>query len=212
MASGQVNDTLLRLIFKEPIEHFTVLDVGCGSGALTFAVAKRAKQVFGIDISKEAIEEAERNATDNTSFFVMDADSSDYTTLGGIDMVVSHLCMSDNIIENGYKALPKKGVFAFACFHREHLIEGGRRSRFSYTKDEMAKVLKETGFVVEYLEVEKRKIPFQSKDEAIEILGEKTVERWRKDGRLEHILDYIKEGGRHLTKSILVGKARKLTI
>lgn len=210
MTSGRVNKTLLKLIFEEPIEDYLVLDVGCGTGALSFQVAKKARKVIGIDISEQAIGEARKRAEgSNASFFVMDADSADYTTLGRIDMVVSHLCMSDEIIKNSYNALPSGHPFAFACFHSDHLIEGGRRSRFSYTKDEMAKALEDTGFAVECLEVEKRKIPFHDKKEALKLLGHKTLQRWGKDGRLEHFLDFIGKGGRHLTKSILVGKARK---
>ncbi len=176
-----VNETLVKLIFEEPIEDYTILDVGCGSGALTFTLAKRAKRVIGIDISKDAIEEAKKIAGEkgysNTSFYVMDADRESYKKLGGIDMVVSHLCMSNDIVRNSFNALPMEGVFAFACFHADHLIEGGRRSRFSYTKDEMKKILVDTGFVIEYLEVEKEKIPFKDFIEAEKILGPKRVKK-----------------------------------
>jgi SAM-dependent methyltransferase len=201
---GSVNKTLIELIFQEPLEDRIILDVGCGAGALTFIVAKRAGKVIGIDISVEAIETAKKRSADNN------ADSSDYSKLGKIDMVVSHLCMSNEIIKRTYAALPKNGSFIFACFHSDHLIEGGRRSRFSYTEGEMKKVLEETGFKVEYLAVETTKLPFQNKGEAIEILGEKTIERWERDSRLKHLMNHVERGGRHLTKSILVGKARKL--
>jgi SAM-dependent methyltransferase len=206
---GSVNKTLIELIFQEPLEDNVVLDVGCGAGALTFIVAQRAGKVIGIDISKVAIETAKKKSVDNTSFFVMDADSSDYTSLGKIDCVISHLCMSNEIIKGSHTALPKNGPFIFAGFHSDHLIEGGRRSRFSYTEEEMKNVLEETGFKIEYLGVETTEQLFQNKGEAIEILGEKTMERWEKDGRIKHFMNYVERGGRHLTKSILVGKARK---
>jgi SAM-dependent methyltransferase len=172
---GSVNKTLIELIFHEPVEDRIILDVGCGTGALAFIVAKRAGKVIGIDISVEAIETAKKRSVDNTSFFVMDADSSDYSKLGKIDMAVSHLCMSNEIIKRTYAAIPKNGSFIFACFHSDHRIEGGRRSRFSYTEGEMKKVLEETGFKVEYLAVETTKLTFQNKEEAIELLGEKTA-------------------------------------
>ncbi|HDH28580.1 MAG TPA: class I SAM-dependent methyltransferase [Euryarchaeota archaeon] len=209
MASGLVNKTLVKLIFEEPVDDYTILDVGCGAGALSFIVAEKAKSVVGIDISEEAIMSAKKRARENTFFYVIDADTADYTALGRIDMVVSHLCMSNRIIENSYYVLPKEGKIAFACFHAKHLIEGGRRSRFSYTRKEMKNVLEKTGFTVEYLEVESEKIPFKNMDEAIAVIGHKKAGKWQSDGRLQNLQNYIDKGGRSLTKSILVGKARK---
>ncbi len=209
MCSGHVNETLVKLIFQEPVKDYIVLDVGCGSGALSFIVAEKAGEVIGIDISKDAIAEARHRSKGNTSFFVVDADKADYTMFGEIDMIVSHLCMSDRIIENSRKVLPTGRVFAFACFHAKHLIEGGRRSRFSYTENEMRQILEKNGLTVEYLEVESSEIPFKDMDEAIEIIGGKNIQRWQNDGRLLSLQKYIERGGRHLTKSILVGKVRK---
>jgi SAM-dependent methyltransferase len=209
MTFGLVNETLVKLIFQEPVKDYTVLDVGCGSGALSFIVAENAREVIGIDISKRAIAEARYRSKENMSFFVEDADSADYTMFGEIDMVVSHLCMSDRIIENSGRALPKGRVFIFACFHAKHMIEGGRRSRFSYTENEMRQTLEKNGLTVEYLEVESSELPFKEMDEAIEIIGGKNIQRWQNNGRLLSLQNYIERGGRHLSKSILMGKARK---
>jgi 2-polyprenyl-3-methyl-5-hydroxy-6-metoxy-1,4-benzoquinol methylase len=211
MKYRSVNETLIRLIEEEPLEELTVLDVGCGGGALTFIVAQKAKRVVGIDISPQEIEKAKKEAkSGKVSFLVRDAESIDYAGIGKFDIIVSHLCMSDEIIENSYKALPRNGVFAFACFHSEHLIEGGKRSKFSYTLDEMRNVLVKTGFRIDYLEVEREELRFQSADEALEILGPTATRRWREDGRLKNLLKYIQDGGERLTKSLLVGKARKI--
>lgn len=209
MVQITVNQTLIDLIFEEPVGGYVVLDLGCGDGALSFIVAKKAGKVIGIDVSGVAIEAAKRKAMDNTLFVVMDAEKEGYARLGRIDMVVSHLYMSDEAVKRAYRVLPHGGAFAFACFHADHLIEGGRRSRFSYTEGEMKSVLEKTGFKVEYLKAEKTKIGFKDKGEALKALGNKTVERWRWDGRLQHLSAYIEGGGRSLTKSILVGKARK---
>ncbi|GBE56125.1 Mg-protoporphyrin IX methyl transferase [archaeon BMS3Bbin16] len=209
MASGLVNKTLVKLIFEEPVDDYTILDVGCGAGALSFIVAEKAKSVVGIDISEAAIGKAKRQAPENTSFKILDAENTDYTVLGKFNMIVSHLCMSNRIIENSYHGLPKKGKFVFACFHTDHLIEGGRRSRFSYSVGEMRCVLEKTGFTVEYLGVESEQIPFKNMDEASAIIGLRTAEKWRSDGRLQDLQRYVESGGKHLTKSILIGKAQK---
>ena len=37
-----------------------ILDIGCGNGALSYDVAKKAKKVVGIDISKQSVEIAEK--------------------------------------------------------------------------------------------------------------------------------------------------------
>jgi|SRR3989344_4723769 len=52
----------------------TVLDIGCGNGALTFDVAKKAKRVVGIDFSKANIDTAKRKySTSNVEYFCQDA-------------------------------------------------------------------------------------------------------------------------------------------
>jgi len=47
-------------------EGDTILDIGCGNGALTFDLAKKAKKVVGIDISKNNIKIA-RNKYDSAN-------------------------------------------------------------------------------------------------------------------------------------------------
>ena len=46
---GGLSDTLLRLIREEPLRERTVLDVGCGNGRLTFALAEEVGRIIGID-------------------------------------------------------------------------------------------------------------------------------------------------------------------
>lgn len=212
-AQKRVNETLLDLIRGESIRDMCLLDVGCGSGALTFAIAPEARYVVGIDISKERVEEAKRHAmmdkVGNVSFHVRDAYTTDYRSLGDIDMVISNLCMSDEIITRSYGALREGSPLAFACFHSENLKELGRRSRFSYTKSEMKKVLERTGFVTEYLEVEKEKVEFDSKDEALDYFSDSIRCKWQRNGRWDNFLSYLEGGGRSITKSILVVKARR---
>ncbi|HLC20975.1 MAG TPA: methyltransferase domain-containing protein, partial [Candidatus Methylomirabilis sp.] len=58
-----LSDTLLRLIREEPVRERTLLDVGCGSGRLTFALATEAGRIIGIDRSAEAIERARLRAS-----------------------------------------------------------------------------------------------------------------------------------------------------
>ena len=52
----------------------TVLDIGCGNGALTFEVGKKAKKVIGIDLSKKNIKLAkEKFSASNIEYLLGDA-------------------------------------------------------------------------------------------------------------------------------------------
>ena len=73
----------------------------------------------------------------------------------------------------------------------------------------MQSVLEKKGFKVEYLTVESGKNPFKNIAHAKRLLGDKRTKKWQENGRLEALQKYIEGRGRTLTKSILVGKARK---
>ncbi len=52
----------------------TVLDIGCGNGALSFDIAKKAKEVTGIDIEEKNIKEAKKkHSLTNLTYIVGDA-------------------------------------------------------------------------------------------------------------------------------------------
>lgn len=56
-----------------------VLDVGCGNGALTFAIASKAKDVVAVDIVAKKIEEAKKKyASGNIRYIHCDATSYDF--------------------------------------------------------------------------------------------------------------------------------------
>lgn len=58
-----INATRLEFILKEtPLSEKKVLDVGCGGGILTEALAKAGAHVLGIDAEKDAIEIAQNHA------------------------------------------------------------------------------------------------------------------------------------------------------
>jgi hypothetical protein len=69
-------------------------------------------------------------------------------------------------------------------------------------------VLDEAGFLVEHMAVERQVETFGSVEEALAaVLG--LEERWRVDGRWFHYIRFLEEGGRTLTRSHLVVKARR---
>src|SRR3990172_5352570 len=113
--------TLLRLIREEPMHDRTILDVGCGSGRLTFALAKEVGRIIGIDRSNEAIERARQRAAalrlDHVTFHCLDAEAISYRDLGSISFIVANLCMSDGILRRAAAAPSPGPLLALARLH-----------------------------------------------------------------------------------------------
>jgi predicted TPR repeat methyltransferase len=141
-------------------------------------------------------------------FVVADADEVDYRTLGQIDLVVAHLCMSDAIIERAALALPPDGALAFAAFHVDQWRETGRVSRFAYDEARARPVLEGAGFRVERLEVEREVTRFESAGAALAYTASFRP-KWEADGRWAGWLRFVESGGRTLTESRLVVLARR---
>jgi 2-polyprenyl-3-methyl-5-hydroxy-6-metoxy-1,4-benzoquinol methylase len=56
-----------------------VLDIGCGTGALTYDIAKKARSVTAIDINKDSVEFAKRNfGRQNIKYIYADATRFDF--------------------------------------------------------------------------------------------------------------------------------------
>jgi len=63
-----------RFFVDDVSENNVVLDIGCGNGALTFDIAKKAKYVYGIDKDEKNISYArKRYNADNITYIVGDA-------------------------------------------------------------------------------------------------------------------------------------------
>jgi hypothetical protein len=116
--------------------------------------------------------------------------------------------MSDAIVARAGRALAPGRALAFVAFHTDQWRETGRPSRFAYDEDRARRVLGEAGFAVEHLQVEREVRTFGSVEEALAtVLG--LEERWRVDGRWFHYIRFLEEGGRTLTHSHLIVKARR---
>ncbi len=76
----QVNPAQTKILYGKALEYANltgkerVLDAYCGVGTLTLFMAKKAKEVYGIEVIPEAIEDAEENAirnnADNVTFVI----------------------------------------------------------------------------------------------------------------------------------------------
>jgi len=209
-----ISPTFWSLLLSEPLRDTTVLDVGTGTGRLALALAPLCKYVLGVDRERDAIDEARRRADaagiSNVSFLVADADAVDYRSFPPEvpRLVTAHLFLSDALIERSARVLPTGGVLAVVGFHVDQWKETGRVSRFAYDEDRMRQLLDTHGFVVEHLAVEREVQRFGSVEEALAAaIG--LQERWKSDGRWVRYIKFLEDGGRTLTRSHLIVKARR---
>jgi SAM-dependent methyltransferase len=201
-------------VCAEPLRDAVVLDVGTGSGRVALALAPMCKAVIGVDRDSDSIDEARSRAEtmriDNVEFVVADADSIEYGALvpGPPSLVTAHMFLSDSLVERSARVLPVGGALVMVGFHLDQWKETGRPSRFAYDEGRVRRVLEASGFTVEHLSVERDVRTFSSLEEAL-AAAVGLQERWKSDGRWVRYLRFLEEGGRTLTHSSLIVKARK---
>lgn len=81
----QVNPVQTKVLYEKALEYAgltgeeTVIDAYCGIGTISLFLAKKAKQVYGVEIVPEAIEDARKNAAlngiENVEFAVGEAET-----------------------------------------------------------------------------------------------------------------------------------------
>lgn len=206
-----VSPVFWRLLTEEPLAELSALDVGTGTGRVALGLAPLCRRVVGVDRDPESIAEARRRAAraglDNVELVAGDVESGEYDVWRP-DLVVAHLCMSDAIVGRAGRALGPGRAFACVAFHTDQWRETGRPSRFAYDEDKARRVLHDAGFALEHLEVEREVRTFGSVEEALAaVIG--LGDRWKADGRWFHYIRFLEEGGRTLTRSHLIVKARR---
>ncbi|HEX6081233.1 MAG TPA: methyltransferase domain-containing protein [Methylomirabilota bacterium] len=206
-----VSPRFLDLLAREPLTDLRVLDVGCGSGRLTLAMAPAARFVTGLDRDAGALDEARRRAAAaglaNVEFHEADVESVSYEPWRP-ELVTAHLCASDAIVERAAAALGRGRCLAMVAFHVDQWKETGRVSRFAYDETRMRTALETVGFAVEALEVEQQVQRFGSVEEGL-AAAVGLEDRWRVDGRWFRYIAFLEGGGRTLTRSHLLVKARR---
>ncbi len=208
---GQMSPQFLSLLTAEELKGMTALDVGCGTGQLALTVAPLCRRVIGIDRDAGAILKARERAAvlglGNAEFAIADAEVEEYTPWVP-QLVAAHLCMSLAIIARAGRALGPGGVLAFVCFHVDQWRETETVSRFALDTEPLRDLLESHGFLVEHLEVEREVRQFGCAEEALAHAAGLGA-RWETDGRWRRYVEFLKAGGRTLTRSHLIVKARR---
>jgi ubiquinone/menaquinone biosynthesis C-methylase UbiE len=91
-----------KIFFKYVKRKHKVLDVATGTGDIAFVIAKRAKDVTGVDIASGMITEAKKKAGKNPEFLVDDVHDMDFER-STFDLVTC--CNALNIFKDMGKAL-----------------------------------------------------------------------------------------------------------
>jgi SAM-dependent methyltransferase len=207
-ASG-ISPRFLALLTEEGLGEKRVLDLGCGWGRLSLALAPAARHVVGLDRDANLVNDARRRAAAaglaNIEFHEVDVERQEYAAYAP-DLITAHLCASDAIIERAGRALSPGRCLAMVAFHVDQWRETGKVSRFAYDEARMDVTLRRFGFAPEVIEVERQVTRFASVEEGL-AAAVGLQDRWKTDGRWHRYLGFLEAGGRTLTRSHLIVKA-----
>ncbi len=205
----------LEQLQREDYRHRTAIDVGTGSGRVVWAVAPRAHRVVGVDNDEKRLMEARAYAAvrgfNRVTFVLGDAEKEPWSVFQSepFDFVFAHLFMSEPVVYRASQHTRPGGKIVLCALHPDHWKETGRESRHSFSDDEVADLLEENGFDIEFLGVDRTEIGCADLLEAERVLGPPVVRRWVEDGRWEGLADSFRRGTRTITQAYVVAKARK---
>lgn len=209
-ASG-ISPRFVAVVTEEGLGGKRVLDLGCGWGRLSLVLAAAAARVVGLDREAAAIREARERAAaaglDNVEFHVADVEREEYGPWAP-DLITAHLCASDAIVERAGRALVPGAVLGLVAFHVDQWRETGKVSRFAYDEARMETLLRAAGFTPEVIEVEREVMRFGSVEQGL-AAAVGLEDRWKADGRWHRYIGFLEAGGRTLTRSHLLVKARR---
>jgi 2-polyprenyl-6-hydroxyphenyl methylase/3-demethylubiquinone-9 3-methyltransferase len=120
------NAVRIPWILKNIGSKKTVLDIGCGAGLLTNALAKEGHTVFGIDLSLKSLETAQKHdTTKSVSYKLANAYSLPYPdqtfdVVCAMD-VLEHVDQPEKLIQEASRVLKPNGLFFFHTFNRNFL-------------------------------------------------------------------------------------------
>lgn len=162
----QYGNSVIELI--DANKHSTILDLGCGNGALSKVLYDKGYNVRGIDASKELLDIAKKNYSD---IDFIEADATNFSLKEPVDVVFSNAVFhwinreqQQDMLRCVYDALKENGqfVFEFGGYQNNQLIHKALSEIFSEygyiyeipfyfpTISEYATLLENSGFMVRY--------------------------------------------------------------
>lgn len=161
---------LIKELERIEYKNKKILDIGCGSGATTFYLARKALKVYGIDISKRAVELCQQSRTSlglegKVIFRIMNFPQK--TPRDKFDIIIcsevlEHLENDILALKQIKKILKPKGIVIISVPSKNApLYKWGLTSNFDrgvghlrrYSIEDLSVLLKKTGFTV--IEVKK---------------------------------------------------------
>ena len=212
----ELNLMFRDLLQREDFRGGVVLDVGTGSGRLALIVARRAHRVIGVDVEELGLWTARAYAAvrnlPRVEFVVGDAEVVSWSEWypKPYDFVTSNLFMSEAVVVRAGRYLRPGGRFLFCCHHTDHWKETQAGSHWAFDEARMSDLLRENGFVVEFLGVDTTAVTFDSLSQVERLLGDRHVQKWIVDRRWEALAQAFAAGTKQLTLAYLVGRARRL--
>jgi ubiquinone/menaquinone biosynthesis C-methylase UbiE len=90
---AEVVETMCASVGFSPSPEDEVVDIGCGIGRLTRALAARVRRVYGLDVSREMLEEARRHNADVANVEWVHGDGAGLSVLSdaSVDGCFSHV-------------------------------------------------------------------------------------------------------------------------
>jgi len=199
----------------------TVIDVGTGRGRVALEVAPRAREIVGLDVDPQAVEEARaaarRHAVTNVRFEVADCERVDLleaARLDTVDLVTMHLCVSEPMIHRAAHALRAGGAVAGVMHEASRWKETGMPSHYAATREQLEEALAAAHLRLERGRLETSVMRFLDAAECERYLREgPSWNAWQHNGRWASWRDRIERRPGHpieLTRSHLVFLARKI--
>src|SRR2546428_4873141 len=132
---------------REDLRGQLVLDLGTGEGRLAFEAARLGARVVGVDLDRNRLAHARAYAgirdVRRAEFVWGDVEKTPYDefTRDPIDVVVSNLCMSAEIVSHASRTLRPGGAFIFCCHHGDHWRGTRRGSGWGFFRDPRGNLL-----------------------------------------------------------------------